>query len=66
VRLIRRGRYDIEEATGLLNVRNAKEDHAVFLWAGRIMEGNSEGWLEPEDYLRHYKYRAHSLLVRVN
>jgi hypothetical protein len=66
VKLVQRGRYDIEEATGLLNVQGRHEDHAVLLWAGRIVEGNGEMWLEPESYLRHYKYKAHSLLVRVN
>jgi hypothetical protein len=66
VKLVRSGRYDIDEATGLLNVRGRRDDHAVFLWEGRIVEGNGELWLEPSEYLRHYKYRAHSLLVRVN
>ena len=63
--LKRRGYYDIEEASGILNVKNRKEDHVVFLWAGRIIEGNFECWLEPEDYLRHYNYKPYSLLVRV-
>jgi hypothetical protein len=64
VKLLPRGRYDIEEATGLLNVKNGVEDHAVLLWAGRIVEGNGELWLEPDDYLAHYKYQPYSLLVR--
>lgn len=64
VRLVPRGRYDIDEATGLLNVKSRSEDHAVFLWAGRIVEGNGEFWLDPDDYLRHYKYRPYSLMVR--
>lgn len=63
--LKRRGYYDIEEETGILNVKNRKEDHVVFLWAGRIIEGNFECWLEPEDYLRHYHYKPYSLLVRI-
>jgi hypothetical protein len=63
-RLVRRGRYDIEEATGLLNVKNTKEDHVTVLWAGRIVEGNGELWLFPDDYFGHYKYRPYSLLVR--
>lgn len=64
VKLLRRGQYDIEEATGLLNVKNGVEDHAVLLWAGRIVEGNGELWLDPDDYLRHYKHQPYSLLVR--
>lgn len=63
--LKRRGRYDLEEDTGILNVQNAKEDHVVFLWAGRVIEGNFEMWLDPEEYLKQYKYRAGALLVRV-
>jgi hypothetical protein len=64
VELVPRGRYDIEEDTGLLNVKNGVEDHAVLLWAGRIIEGNGEMWLEAADYLRHYHYQPYSLLVR--
>jgi hypothetical protein len=60
----RRGAYDLDEDTGILNVKNRKEDHVVFLWAGRIVEGNFEQWLDPEEYLKHYRYRAASLLVR--
>jgi ABC-type bacteriocin/lantibiotic exporter with double-glycine peptidase domain len=56
--------YDITEATGILNVANRKkEEHWVFLWAGRIVEGNGELWKDPDDYLRHYRYRAKWLLV---
>jgi hypothetical protein len=63
-KLLQRGRYDIEEATGLLNVRNGAEDHAVLLWEGRIVEGNGELWLDPDEYLKHYHYQPYSLLVR--
>lgn len=63
--LQRRGYYDIEEDTGILNVKKRNDDHVVFLWAGRILEGNSEQWLDPEEYLRHYGYKPFSLLVRV-
>ena len=66
VKLLRRGRYDLDEATGILNVQRKGEDHAVFLWEGRIIEGNGEMWLYPDQYLAHYKYRPYSLLVRVN
>lgn len=64
VKLIRRGFYDLDEATGILNVKNGQEDHVVFLWAGRIIEGNGEMWLDAEEYLRHYNYKPYSLLVR--
>ena len=64
-KLKRRGAYDIEEDTGILNVTKANEDHVVFLWASRIIEGNFEMWEDPHDYLRFYKYRPASLLVRI-
>lgn len=63
--LKRRGYYDIDEDTGILNVKRRQEDHVVFLWAGRVLEGNSEQWLDPEEYLTHYHYKPYSLLVRV-
>ena len=62
--LKQRGRYDLDEDTGILNVRNGSNDHAVFLWAGRIIEGNFECWLDPDDYFKQYRYRPYSLLVR--
>jgi ABC-type bacteriocin/lantibiotic exporter with double-glycine peptidase domain len=58
--------YDIEEVTGVLNVthrRKKDNDHYVFLWEGRIVDGNGEMWREPSDYLKHYNYRARWLLV---
>jgi len=66
VKSIRRGEYDVEEATGVLYVETKKDAHAVYLWAGRIMEGNGEGWLDPEDYFTHNKWKPGSLLVRVS
>jgi hypothetical protein len=61
-RLLRR--YDIDEATGILNVMDAQgEEHFVFLWEGRIVEGNGELWLFNSDYLKHYGYTAKALLV---
>ena len=64
-RLLRSGQYDIEEATGILCVKRDDSEHVVFLWEGRIVDGNGELWLSPQDYLTHYKYRATGLLVRV-
>jgi hypothetical protein len=66
LKLLPPGKYDVEDATGLLIVENRKEAHAVYLWAGRIMEGNGEGWLEPEDYFKHYKWKPRALYVRVS
>jgi hypothetical protein len=61
------GRYDIEEATGILYVRKGKDDaHVVVLWAGRVIDGEGSLWLHPEDYLRHHKYAPYSLLVRTD
>jgi hypothetical protein len=61
-RLLRR--YDIDEATGILNVVDKKGDeHFVFLWEGRIVEVNVELWLSAQEYLGSYGYTAKSLLV---
>jgi ABC-type bacteriocin/lantibiotic exporter with double-glycine peptidase domain len=58
-------RFDIDEDTGILCVRKPKEEHVVFLWEGRIIDGNGEAWLMPVEYLDTYGYRPTSLLVRV-
>jgi hypothetical protein len=69
MRVLRRGGYDVTEATGLLCVQRKRnghtEQHAVLLWAGRICDGNGELWLDPEDYFEQYGYRHTSLLVRI-
>jgi ABC-type bacteriocin/lantibiotic exporter with double-glycine peptidase domain len=58
--------YDLHEATGILRLTNAaREDHFVFLWAGRIVQSGDEGWEDPEDFLKHYGYRAKALMVMV-
>jgi len=66
VKVVRSGEYDVEEATGVLYVETRKDAHAVYLWSGRIMEGNGEGWEYPDDYFKHYKWKPGSLLVRVS
>jgi hypothetical protein len=69
-RVIKSGRFDITEATGILCVirkkNDRKEEHAVFLWAGRICDGNGELWLDAADYFQAYGYRPTSLLVRAD
>jgi hypothetical protein len=68
MKALRWGRFDPDEATGLLSVMRTKhdtrEEHAVLLWAGRICDGNGELWLSISDYLHAYGYKATSLLVR--
>ena len=58
----RRKRFDIEEDTGIMHV-SGKDEHLVFLWAGRIIEGNGECWLEPLCYLDANGYTPQSLIV---
>jgi hypothetical protein len=48
------------------NVFKGNESHLLFLWAGRPIDGNSELWLDADDYLSHYHYKAGSLLVRTD
>lgn len=64
-KLLRRGRYDLDEATGILNCKHAKDgDHVVYLWEGRVIEPMFQSlWKDPDAFLKHHKYRATSLLV---
>jgi len=59
-----RKRFDIEEDTGILHV-SGKDEHLVFLWAGRIIEGNGECWLSALSYLTTYEYQPKTLVVAV-
>jgi hypothetical protein len=64
-RWLRPGEYDITEATGVLAVGSRRRlEHFVVLWAGRVIDGNGEHWLDPQDYLKHYRYTARELLVK--
>lgn len=64
-----RRKYDLDRDSGILNVapwrkRDVhKDEHFVFLWRGRIVEGNGELWPIPEAYLKQYHYKARMLLV---
>jgi ABC-type bacteriocin/lantibiotic exporter with double-glycine peptidase domain len=61
--------YDLEEATGVLALKDTTkrgEDHYVFLWEGRIIDGNGELWREPSDFFKHYSLRPMWLLVAVD
>lgn len=57
-----RKRFDLEEDTGILHV-SGKDEHLVFLWAGRVIEGNGECWLSSLSYLTTYGYDAKSLVM---
>jgi hypothetical protein len=59
-----RKRFDLEEDTGILHV-SGKDEHLVFLWAGRIIEGNGECWLSSLSYLTTYDYEPKSLVMAV-
>jgi hypothetical protein len=60
--------YDIEEATGILKLteEGSKEEHYAFLWAGRVIDGNGDLWLDPADFLRHYNFKPRQLLRTVD
>jgi hypothetical protein len=65
MKLVRRGFYNIDEDSGILNVKKRGQDHVCVLWEGRIIEGGRDLWLHPDEYLRHYGYKPYSLLVRI-
>lgn len=63
---------DLEDATGVLGLKrmnpdhNAKamtEEHVVYLWAGRVIDGDGAHWLDLDDYLKHYNYEMTGLLT---
>lgn len=68
--VLKQGSFDLEEATGLLHVyipsQRSKSSHAVYLWEGRILEpmyARTQLWLDAAEFIKHYKYKAGSLLV---
>ena len=63
-RWVPKGHYDLHDDTGVLYVEDAETGHVALLWEGRIVDGSGELWLDPEDFLRHYRYTAGALLVR--
>ncbi len=69
-RILQSGRFDLAESTGVLCVvrtkHGKKDEHAVLLWEGRIVDGNGELWLSSEDYCSAYGYKPTSILVRVD
>lgn len=58
--------FDLTEDTGVLFVRKGRKYHACVLWAGRIIEGNGQHWLDPHDYLAATGQKVDALLVRVD
>jgi hypothetical protein len=62
------GEYDLSDATGVLSVRFRKGAnwHVVMLWAGRVIDGNGEHWLDPDDYFAHSGGKPAELLVRLD
>lgn len=61
-------RVDLERDSGILYMSeiDGPDGHAVFLWQGRIVEGDGSLWLFVSDYLKAHQYEAHSLLRRLD
>lgn len=61
-----RRRFNVNEDTGILRMKDLnKDEHMVYLWAGRVVDGSEEAWLYPSDYFDHGGYDPTGLLVRV-
>lgn len=63
-----RRKYDLDEDTGVLFVANPKQEyHAVYLWAGRIINTTKPDrgalWLDPEEYLANGSWTADVLVT---
>jgi hypothetical protein len=71
VRKLRAGTFDLDESTGILHVYQShrplrETSHVVYLWDGRIVEPKFDRrqlWRHPQQFLKHYGYKAGSLLV---
>lgn len=60
-------KFDVSDETGVLFVgKRGRVEHAVFLWAGRVCDGDGALWLEPDDYLRNNGYKPKALLIRTD
>ncbi len=64
------GSFELDDSTGLLHVyipgQREKSSHAVYLWEGRVIEpmnARCQLWLDCDSFLKHYKYRAGSLMI---
>lgn len=62
VKTVLKRTFDLDEDTGILHV-SGKDEHLVFLWAGRIIDGNGECWLHADSYFKTHGYSAKSLLA---
>lgn len=61
-----RRKYDIEEDTGILDCKRGREEHVVYLWAGRILEPDMRRrmlWRDPEAFLANEGWTAGQLLT---
>lgn len=62
-------KFDLDDESGILAVcqpHNEDSGHYVYLWEGRIIEPHAKRqqlWLNPADYLAHYKYLATHLIT---
>lgn len=69
VKALRPAEFDLHEATGVLitdDLRPPRRDHAVFLWAGRVLDGGGDLWLDADDYLAHRPAKVKALIVRTD
>jgi hypothetical protein len=63
-----RRKYDIDEDTGILGLKRerGKEEHVVYLWAGRIIEPRLDRrglWMDPSAFLANEGWVVTTLLV---
>ena len=71
-KVLKKGTYELDDdTTGILAVKQPHvpdSEHVVYVWEGRIIEPKADRrqlWLDAEQFLHHYKYRAGSLLTIV-
>lgn len=61
----RKGRYNLEKDTGILDVGNYRREeyHVCILWAGRVIDTDGTVWADVNWYLAENKYTPGTLLV---
>jgi hypothetical protein len=71
-KLLRAGRFDPDETTGVLYVARRRTKtapayhHVVVLWEGRVLEGNGELWRDLDSYCKANNLKPMSVLVRAD
>lgn len=63
---------DLDDITGVIGLKRMNPDssatqltqeHVVYLWLGRIIDGDGDHWADPEDYFKTTNFEMTGVLV---